>query len=1048
MMLATATQAEDITFARPNSSSPVSAGATSITYWPHGHYEVLHLNGNVKIQQGNWTATANEAILWVERPANPMEWPSAIENEQGGSRLHKVIVYLEGQAVIELSRSGDVTNQQPADRIVDEQWFGRLFTETTVDLNRSVTHLGAAPVPEIFTRATTMLESGGGSSVASTALTQSFDQQYVVSPFTGAVQAVPNPNQAPVFGTVVPGDAQQVQRASPSQAIASSGGSGGSPFRVQVTGRDGGSMPSFKLFTNPQNENEQIGIGYGGFRIQIESTAINQMSAFESDSDRRVILLADRIVQWQVTYPDGTQTRQFYLEGNVVFAKDRRVIHAERMFYDIEARRGTILDAEVLTPVPSYEGLVRMKAKMVQQLDENNARAYGAAVTSSRLGVPRYWLQSQVVNINRQPQPQLDPLTNAPAFNMETGQYETDYDYYMESNRNRVYVAGVPVFVWPRFRANLSEPTMYLDRLSFGNDSIFGTQVRTGWNLYQILGWQQPANHDWIGLVDYLSERGLGLGSESRYQKDQFLGIPGVVTGTYHSWFIRDQGRDFLGRDRFNLLPEEKRRGRMVIKHRHQFDNGWLLRGEVGYISDRNFLEQYYEREWDTHKDATTGLWLERNLGPHSFNLTADYQINRFYTQTSWLPRFDHFLLGQSLFADRAVWHGHSHVGYGRMRVASTPLNATEIAKFDPLAWEADVQGARIGTRQEIDFPFQAGPVKVVPYMLGDLTFWQEDLAGNDVTRALGQVGIRTSLPIWKVDPSIQSCLWNVNGLAHKVSFDFEALYADASQDIDRFPLYDPLDDDAQEHFRRRFAFDTFGILPGMDVPLKYDERYFALRSGMQRYVTAPSMEIADDLALLRFGVRQRWQTKRGMPGQERIVDWITFDMHTTLFPKSDQDNSGADWGMFDYDFEWFIGDRFALLSDGYADFFSQGLRTVSLGGQYGRPETGSLYLGVRSIEGPISSNLLSAFMNYRMSPKWGVKAGGQVDLGSTGNIGQYLDLIYIGESFLWQIGANYDVGRDNFGFRFGLEPRFTPKTRLFNPGGQRIPPASSRWLE
>ena len=108
---------------------------------------------------------------------------------------------------------------------------------------------------------------------------------------------------------------------------------------------------------------------------------------------------------------------------------------------------------------------------------------------------------------------------------------------------------------------------------------------------------------------------------------------------------------------------------------------------------------------------------------------------------------------------------------------------------------------------------------------------------------------------------------------------DAEIFWADADQNLGRFPLYDPLDDDAIEFFRRRFLFDTFGGTFGTNVPLKYDERVFALRSGMQRAVTARSTEIVDDLTMLRLGVRHRVQTKRGMPGQERIIDWITFDV-------------------------------------------------------------------------------------------------------------------------------------------------------------------------
>ena len=184
------------------------------------------------------------------------------------------------------------------------------------------------------------------------------------------------------------------------------------------------------------------------------------------------------------------------------------------------------------------------------------------------------------------------------------------------------------------------------------------------------------------------------------------------------------------------------------------------------------------------------------------------------------------------------------------------------------------------------------------------------------------------------------------------------------------------------------------------------------------------------------------------MPGQERIIDWITLDSQISLFPDADRDNFGAGAGMFDYDFRWHIGDRFALLSDGYFDFFSQGVRTASLGVQLSRPEVGNVYLGVRSIEGPISSNVITASMIYRMSDKWGVKASSQYDFGNTGTIGQTLNMIYIGESFLWQFGVNADLRRYNVGFRFGFEPRFLGKSRIFRPGGQSIPPASSRWLE
>lgn len=1029
--------AEDITFARPDVTTSISVSANEAKRFRIGAYEVLHLTGDVSIKQQNLRATSEEAILWVEIP----DVMSSLDSNQ---HPYKVIAYLESDVLIERSSPSG----EPPDQIRDEVWLGRLFTTATVDLDVFAGELRDQSPPAVFARAQQVLENGAEYSVRQVQFAQ---PQTLVSPTTGQVQqVVPNMPQVD-SGFVDPGSIGvpvENQPASPPVRPAPVAGSV-PQTTIDFSGRDSASDFNGTYQTSPTNPDERNFIGTGGVKVTISSPEFARMDAFRGDRDQEVVILADNVVAWQTSLPDGTARWEAYLEGNVIFAKDKRVIYAKRMYYDANFQRGTILDAEVLTPSQQFNGLVRMKADVIQQLDANNMQAYGAAVTSSRMGVPRYWLQSESIGLNRQQVTETDPRTGQPLFD-SNGQVRTENEYWMEANRNRIYAGGLPVFGWPRLRTSLDDPTLYLSRLKIGNDRIFGTQIQTGWNMYQLLGVRTPPKGTkWIGLLDYLSERGLGFGSEFEYKRDNGLfGIPGRVNGVYKSWFINDDGLDQLGRGRFNLPPEEDFRGRTWARHRHQFYPGYQLKAELGYISDRNFLEQFYEREWDTYKDFNTGLWLERNEGTQSFNLQANVHVNDFHTETAWLPKFDQFIIGQPLAQDRFVWHGRNHIGYGRLRVADAPLNAAEAAKFDPLGWEANVDGLRAGMRHEIDMPIQVGPAKVVPYVLGDATFWQEALDGNDLFRAYGQAGIKASVPFWRVDPTIQSVLWNVNGLAHKVSFDFDAYYADASQDLSELALYEQLDDNAQEDFRRRFAFDTFGIIPGGNVPLKFDERYFALRSGLQGNVSSPSAEIADDLEVIKFGVRQRWQTKRGMPGRERIIDWVTLDTEVSFFPDANRDNFGSEFGLFDYDFRWHVGDRFTLVSDGFFDFFSDGLRTASLGVHAGRPEVGNVYLGIRSIEGPISSNILTAAATYRMSDKWGVKGTTQVDFGDTGTIGHALNLYYIGESFLWQLGLNADFARDNVGFRFGFEPRFLKQSRLFNPGGVPVGPAGARWLE
>lgn len=1039
--------AKQISYPRPAADVPISVSSGNITRWQAGQFEVLHISKGVLLTQGAVSASSDEAIIYVESPAEGSD-------VTGG---YKIIAYLEGNVVVQLDRKGPAHESvgESADQIVDDRWLGRFFTTGTVDLDRNALTQNLDHLPTIYHRSQTVLRDGLDSSVQPVGLMVP-QETIVISPQTGRIQQVEPKFQPPLIGPSVSQKPSVL-----SQDAAAAQGGNRPQFNIQITGRDSSGDLNTRSAPNPKNPNERITTAVGGIRIVIDSPLIADAGPFQGDRDRKLYIVADNMVQWQTLLPDGSKRDQFYLEGNVIFSKGSRTIYSERMFYDATTQQGTILKAELTAKVPDFEGTIRLKADVVQQYDENNLQAFGSAFTSSQLGVPKYWIQSERIGLSGRETPVVDPDTMLQTVDPQTGLYAVEDEYVVDAQQNRVYVAGLPVFAWPRFRSSLSDSTPYLDRFGIGNDQIFGFQINTGWNMEQVLGLPKPANgtREWIGILDYLSDRGVGFGSEVDYEKDSFFGYQGKVRGQYRSWFISDRGNDNLGRGRFDIPPEKDPRGRIWLQHRQDLNTGTVVRAELGYISDRNFLEQYYEVEWDTDKDHTTGFWLERNEGTQSRNLTVDFQLNGFFTQTSGV-RAEHFVLGQPLFNNRAIWHSHSQAGYVRMKRASQPQNIQEGASFNFLAWETNVDntdiriydGMKFGTRNELDFPVQVGPVKVVPYLLGDLSYWQEDLQGNDLLRGYGQTGIRASLPIWRVDPSVQSVLWNVNGLAHKVSFDMDAFYSDSSQSMSDLPLYDHLDDDSQEAFRRRFGVTTFGIpnVPIGDqfVPTKYDERYFAKRSGMQGNVTAASSEIADDLSAIKFGVRQRWQTKRGRPGQQRIVDWITFDTQAILFPNASRDNDGADFGMFDYDFRWHIGDRFSLVSDGYFDFFSQGLRTASFGANFSRPEVSNVYLGYRMIEGPLSSNILSAAVTYRMSEKWGFKGGSQIDFSETGNIGESLNLIYIGESFLWQFGAVYDVSRDNLSFRFGFEPRFGSRARLFRPGGRAIPPASSGWLE
>jgi len=1061
------------------SAYPIRIDATQLTRWEEGAYDVIFANGQVSLQQGGQTLTGDRAIIWIDwAQADTPPTRSALRRPNDDSPTSQLIIFMEGNIALEQTRIGTNATRQ-ADllgRLQETSWFGRLRSSSSVSFGKTpgddLSKLAEATWQRAKDRWQQEYEAFRQANFQGDSLPAQADpymnRPIQISPQTGAT-TVGNPvapTQSPPM--------QPPPRSDPATGFQPSGyqSSGPTPntgasaadadaapaigsdqpvlrnTRVQITPRQSTVSSGVAVFPSPV-PGESIITSSGGVRIFIDSQEISQALGAGNADMTQVVIEADSVVAWTNQYPapapDEPARWELYLEGNVEFVLGDRVAFAERMYYDAINQSGTILDVELLTPVEQYRGLARLKADVIEQVDRNTYLAYGAATTSSRLGVPRYWLQSESVQIDRVENSLVNNVTGLPLFDANTGEASVEDEYFMNSQNNFVYLNNLPVFYWPRFRTSLNNPSYYIENLRFGNDRIFGTQFIIGLDAFQVLGIQPPNGVDWRVDLGFLSRRGPVLGSEFEYHTGRYLGVPGDVDGRVQGFFINDTGLDSLGRQRRNVTFDRPERGRLHWTHQHIFSPGFRLQAELGYISDRNLLEQYFEREWDQERDQQTGLWLLRNINNQSFHLSANARINDIFTQTGWLPRFDHYILGQPVFGSALTWHGHSHVGYGRFDVLDAPTDPRDAAVFGFLPWEtADARGVRAGTRHQLDLPFQAGPARLTPYVLGDVTYWDQDLTGSDVTRVFGQTGIRSSLPMWRADPTIQNTLLNLNGLAHKVTLDSEVLVAQADQGFGTLPLYDPLDDDSQEHFRRRFIINTFGGV----LPPKYDERFFAFRSAIQSNVASPTAEIANDLAVVKLAMRNRWQTKRGLPGEARIVDVVEFDIGGSYFPNAVRDNFGTDFGMLNYDYAWHIGDRLSLVSDGFFEVFSQGLRTTSVGVIASRPGIGNIGISLRSIEGPISANILSARTIYRMSDKWIFRGNTSFDFSSAGNIGQALSFVRVGESFLVSFGVNVNSARDNVGFTLGFEPRFLPKPRLGLVGGEPILPASALYLE
>lgn len=978
---------------QPDPVDPITIRADAANHWVQGVYDVWLLRGNCQISQGSSIARARQAVLWIARQSSM---------EQGRT---KVIAYLEGDVLV------DANPRDPHGRLTDESYLGRFLTDA--DAKVEVQYALGEPTnkPAIYARG-----------LAKRA--EQFDPDVRMAQHLQPVADAPAAEEVPVGAR-----------------------------RIRVYSRSDNRIQA-QWFPDPVT-NQGVAVINSGVNVVVDG-----LRNFGS-----IDISADRVVIWTVasqepglsgeTLQDENTPLEIYMEGNVVFRQGQRKIYAKRMYYNVNLHTGTVLDAEILTPAPKFQGLLRLKADILRQVGEGRFYAQNIFMTSSRMGKPGYRIQSGSVYFEDIQQPLVDPATGMAQTDLLTGQPLVDHQQLATSKNTFLFLGDVPIFYWPVMATDVSDPTYYIRRARYKNDKAFGNQFLTDWDGFQLLGIRKkPEGTDWDISLDYMTKRGFGHGTTFVYHRPDLLGIPGRVSGLIDYWGIKDHGADLLA-GRGWIPPETDYRYRLFWQHRQILANNYQLSAEVGLIGDRNFLEEYYEREWDTLKDETTGVELKNTHDNISWSLSGDYRVNDFFTQSDWLPRADHFWLGQSLFGNTFTWLEHSQAGYGRFHTTTAPIDPADVARFAYLPWETTsvgtplgVEGERLATRQEIDLPLRLGPAKVVPYAMGELAHWGEDCTGNDIQRVYWQAGVRSSLPIWRVYPNVESQLWNVHGLAHKVVFDTEFSVAESNRNMTVLPLYDPLDDDSIEAFRRRFSIANFGTpsLGVSRVPNSLDERFYALRTGMAGSVTAPSTEVADDLMAMRFGMRHRWQTKRGMPGRRRIMDWITLDTHAVIFPRANRDNFGETLGLVDYDARWFVGDRFTLRSSGQFDFFTNGPQMITIGGYLQRPPRLRLYLGLRVMEGPISSQVFIASMGYQMSPKWFASLGTSVDLKGD-NIGQSFSFTRIGESLLIRGGISVDAIEGDTGVFFAVEPRFMPKNRLRGAGGQ-IAVAGAHGLE
>jgi hypothetical protein len=701
-----------------------------------------------------------------------------------------------------------------------------------------------------------------------------------------------------------------------------------------------------------------------------------------------------------------------YLEGDVrvVVSSDDELkgeqrLEAQRVYYEFTTDRAVLTDAVMHTVDPQRQIPVIVRAQTVRQLSEGEYTARDAELTTSSFAVPSYSVRADRIYVRQE----------------ETGDPRLGTRTILSARHVTLNAFDVPFFYLPAVGGSITEQGFPLRSLSFGNSDNFGTSVETRWGLLETLGQVPPRDLDASFTLDYFSERGPAGGIDATYGGgfiSQTTREAWNFEGEFKSYFVYDDGVDDLGRHRAPVEPPDDFRGRVAWAHQHFFPEDWQLQLRAAWLSDATFLEEWFEDEYDNGLPLETSLYLKKQHDTEAITFLATIQPNSLVTtsdlvqeqfEVERIPELGYRRIGDSLAQDKLTFFSDNTVGIMKFKESDTSLVdqgfrfSRDVEPGRPSLGLAGVSGAagppvvpeesnlRGDFRQEIDYPFSVGQFRVVPYVMGRYTGYEEAVDGQAANRAFAGTGVRIHTQFWKIDNTAKSELFDIHRVRHIVEPEIHLFASATNVDPDELFIYEePVDN-------------------------------------------------IHDVQAAQFAIRQRWQTKRGGPGRLRSVDFLTLNVEANFFANQPNDAELAPLGFrglfFDSlpeasiprnginaDAEWRMSDSTILISDAQYNLDEERLATASIGLVARRDTRVTYFLGLRYIE-DLDSSVGTIAATYELTRKYSVGFRQSYDFREEGGVYSSINVQRKFDRFFMMFTAYNDSNDDVQGIGFALYP-------------------------
>ena len=559
------------------------------------------------------------------------------------------------------------------------------------------------------------------------------------------------------------------------------------------------------------------------------STRQLQMSA-----ERAVVFLSEGSVADLARFkPEDIQG--LYLEGDVNVTDGQYTLRGPRIYYDVARDRALIVDAVFWTYDKKLGMPLYVRAEALRQESARQFVATEATVANTRFARPHMSIGAQSVTV-----------TQYARSDGSTGNY-------VDARGLTARAGSVPFLYWPAW---VGDPERFpLRDFQATSSSRTGPAWKTTWDLHTLLGFERTEGLSSELLLDYYNQRGFAVGTNTSWANDQMRG------GVFAYLLFDDNGKDVTaGSRRVDVTGET--RGIMLAENRWRLNSLWSVTAEAAYISDPRFVQALFPDLADEAREFTTRARLDRTDENSQLALEAKSSLNDFVAnnwllesrgysvdklpEISYVRTLDDLSTGWApgtLTLNSEYRLGQLAMNFSDPEVAELGFTYKAVSQaafgIDPAESIADslrAQGLRedgvyrADTRHELAAVLDAGPIRVNPFAVARFTAYDADFEGfspdeDDNARLWGAVGVRLSTTLQRVDNTIDSPLLDLHRVRHIIEPGLTLWHAGST--VDR-----------------------------VDLPV-YDDAVESLAEG----------------SMIRAGLNQTWQTKRGGPGRWRDVD-------------------------------------------------------------------------------------------------------------------------------------------------------------------------------